>query len=151
MTLYQNKYRVETTRLQNWNYASDGWYFITICTKGREHIFGKIEHATMNLNQFGRIVEQCWYDLPNHYLNLILDAFVVMPNHFHGIMIIDNKTKPDANTDAGGVVNGIGNRIGNVPVGDGFETRLHRNENKYDDGKNDNKYNDPVIPKPRYF
>jgi len=90
MTLYQNRYHVETTRLQNWNYASDGWYFITICTKGRDNIFGIIEQGIMQLNEYGRIVEQCWFDLPGHYSNLLLDAFVVMPNHFHGIMIIDN-------------------------------------------------------------
>jgi putative transposase len=90
MTLYQNKYRVETTRLQNWDYASDGWYYITICTKGRDNIFGIVEKGIMQLNNHGKIVEQCWFDLPNHYSNLILDAFVVMPDHVHGIMIINN-------------------------------------------------------------
>ena len=103
MTLYQNKFRVETTRLKNWNYASDGWYFITICTKGRENIFGIIEHGIMILNQYGRIVEQCWFDLPNHYFNLILDAFVIMPNHLHGIMIIDN-TRETIVSGNGGIV-----------------------------------------------
>lgn len=44
----------------------------------------------MILNYRGDIVKKCWFDLPNHYPNLILDAFVVMPNHIHGIMIIDN-------------------------------------------------------------
>ena len=90
MTLFQNRYRIETTRLHNWNYASDGWYFITICTKGRDNIFGIIEQGIMQLNEYGRIVEQCWFELPDHYYNLILDAFVVMPNHLHAIMIIDN-------------------------------------------------------------
>lgn len=90
MTLYMNKYRVETTRLKNWDYTRDSWYFITVCTMGRENLFGTIENGIINLNENGRIVEQCWFDLPNHYSNLILDAFVVMPNHIHGIMIIDN-------------------------------------------------------------
>ena len=110
MTLYQNKFRVETTRLKNWNYASDGWYFITICTKGRENIFGIIEHGTMILNQYGRIAEQCWFDLPNHYFNLILDAFVIMPNHLHGIMIIDNTRETVLS------VNGVGVETGLKPV-----------------------------------
>ena len=104
MTLYQNKYRVETTRLQNWNYSSDGSYFITICAKGREHFFGIIDQWTMQLNQYGRIVEQCWLDLPNHYSNLILDAFVIMPNHFHGIMIINNTRETVVPVNGGGVV-----------------------------------------------
>ncbi len=92
MTLYRNKYRVETTRLQNWDYASDGRYYITICTKKREQFLGKIEKGVMILNKRGRIVEQCWFDLEKHYHNLRLDAFVIMPNHIHGIMIIDNST-----------------------------------------------------------
>jgi REP element-mobilizing transposase RayT len=95
MSLFRNKYRVETTRLQNWDYSSDGAYFITICTKDREHIFGTIELGRMKLTQHRKIVEQCWYDLPNHYYNLILGEFVVMPNHVHGIMIIDNSRYGD--------------------------------------------------------
>lgn len=90
MTFYRNKYRVETTRLRNWDYTSDGRYYITICTKKREQFLGKIEEGVMILNECGRIVEQCWFDLENHYHNLRLDAFVIMPNHIHGIMIIDN-------------------------------------------------------------
>lgn len=92
MTLFQNKYRVETTRLKNWDYASDGWYYITICAKGHKNVLGKIQHGIMQLNKYGRIAEQCWFDLPNHYSNLVLDAFVLMPDHLHGIMKIDNKT-----------------------------------------------------------
>src|SRR5450759_3733757 len=103
MTLYQNKYRVETTRLQNWDYASDGWYYITICTKGRDNIFGIIEQGIMQLNDHGHIVEQCWFDLPNHYSNLILDAFVVMPDHVHGIMIIDNTRESNIPANGGGI------------------------------------------------
>ena len=104
MTLYHNKYRVETTHLQNWDYTSDGRYYITICTKNRVSFLGKIEKGVMILNECGRIVEQCWYDLENHYHNLRLDAFVIMPNHIHGIMIIDNSIvvetglKPDVET-----------------------------------------------------
>ncbi len=105
MTLYLNKYRIETTRLRNWNYASDGSYFITICTKGHTPVLGEIQCGTMQLNQFGRIAEQCWFDLPNHYPNLTLDAFCIMPDHLHGIMIINNTAivetglKPVSTTD----------------------------------------------------
>ena len=88
MTLYKNKYRVETTRLPGYDYASAGRYFITVCTQNRVPFLGKIVQGKMQLNANGTIVEHCWFDLPNHYPNLILDAFVVMPNHFHGIMII---------------------------------------------------------------
>jgi len=109
MTLYKNKYRIETTRLKSWDYSSNGYYYITICTKNREHIFGKIAVETgfkpvstknpvstmiMILNEYGKIVEKCWYDLSEHYSNLKLDEFVIMPNHIHGIMIIDNNDVP---------------------------------------------------------
>ncbi|MCF6175204.1 MAG: hypothetical protein L3J71_05520 [Victivallaceae bacterium] len=91
MSLYKNRYRVETTRLKNWDYSDDGWFFITICSKDRKSIFGEIINGEMYFNNNGNIVKKCWFDLPHHYLNLILGAFVVMPNHIHGIMIIDNR------------------------------------------------------------
>jgi putative transposase len=88
--LYKNKYRVESTRLKHWDYSSKGRYFITICTHHREHMFGAIVNGQMQLNENGNIVHQCWFDLPNHYPHIILDAFVIMPNHIHGIMGIDD-------------------------------------------------------------
>lgn len=92
MTLYQHKYHIETTRMQGWDYASDGYYFVTICVKDREHLFGHLANGQMVLNEFGQTVNQCWFDLPNHYGNIRLDAFCVMPNHIHGIIVIDNNT-----------------------------------------------------------
>ncbi len=90
MAKFKNKYRIESARLSGYDYSQPGAYFVTICTKNRECIFGKIIDGKMILNDIGKIVEQCWYDLPNHYLNLILDEFIIMPNHFHCIMIINN-------------------------------------------------------------
>ena len=72
------------------DYSGDGYYFVTICLKEREYLFGQIISGKMHMNEFGLIVQQCWDDLPNHYPNLRLDEFVVMPNHIHGIMVIDN-------------------------------------------------------------
>ena len=83
MTLYRNKYRVETTRLQNWDYTSDGRYYITLCTKKREQFLGKIEKGVMILNECGRIVEQCWFDLKNHYHNLKLNALAISISRPH--------------------------------------------------------------------
>jgi REP element-mobilizing transposase RayT len=90
MTLYQNKYRIESAHLRGWDYASDGSYFITICTHEREKFLGRIIQGKMQLNAYGTIVEKCWFDLPNHYKNIVLDAFVIMPDHIHAILIIDN-------------------------------------------------------------
>ena len=87
---YQNKYRIASARLKNWNYASSASYFITICTANREHYFGEIIEQKMNLSVLGNIVEQEWIKTialrPD--MNLSLGEFVVMPNHFHGIIFI---------------------------------------------------------------
>jgi REP element-mobilizing transposase RayT len=77
-------------RLRDYDYSKSGYYFITICTKNREEWFGKVENEVMILNHYGKIVNQCWGDLPNHYLNCSLDTFVVMLNHIHGIIVIRN-------------------------------------------------------------
>ncbi|GAB4220176.1 MAG TPA: transposase [Spirochaetota bacterium] len=91
MTLFKNKYRSETTRLKGFDYASPGAYFITICTYNREHVFGKIINGTMMVNETGKIVNECLHDLPNHYPNLKIDEYVIMPDHIHCIMVITEK------------------------------------------------------------
>jgi len=92
MTLYKNKYRVESARLQNWDYGWNAKYFITIVTKNREHFFGEIDDSKkMNFTDIGNIASKFWYEIPGHFPFIILDEFVVMPNHIHGIVIIDKK------------------------------------------------------------
>jgi REP element-mobilizing transposase RayT len=77
-------------RLRGYDYTQAGAYFITICTQGRECLFGEVADDEMHLNEYGRIVRDVWFDLPNHVSNVVLDAFVVMPNHVHGIVVIVN-------------------------------------------------------------
>jgi len=96
MTLFKNKYRIESARLPGYDYSQYGAYFVTIVTHNRENFFGEIVNGKMLLNEIGKIVLHCWNDLPNHYENIILDEFVIMPNHVHGIIIITDKT--DCNT-----------------------------------------------------
>jgi putative transposase len=126
MTLFRNKYRVESTRLRGFDYAKNGAYFITIITKNRICLFGEITHCgavetglrpvsitdptvthestdptetisfdilipKMIISDAGKIVSDCWYDLPKHYNNIILDEFILMPNHIHGIIKIQNR------------------------------------------------------------
>jgi putative transposase len=88
-TYFQNKFRNETTRLQNWDYRWDGSYFITICTKNREHYFGEISNGKMNLSNIGVLADIFWHEIKNHSKNIKLDAFVVMPNHIHAILILN--------------------------------------------------------------
>lgn len=88
---FQNKYRISSARLQNWDYGWAGAYFVTICTKNRECYFGDIVYETMNYTPLGAIANVLWYELKNHRSNVELDAFQVMPNHFHGIIILKNE------------------------------------------------------------
>ena len=88
---FQNKYRIPSARLQTWDYANNGAYFITICTQNREHFFGNIKNGNMQLSEIGKLAAQFWYEIPNHFSMVELGNFVVMPNHVHGILIIDKK------------------------------------------------------------
>ncbi|MDO8468610.1 MAG: hypothetical protein Q7S29_02525 [Candidatus Peribacter sp.] len=72
-------------RLRNHAYTH-GSYFLTIGAEEREWLFGEIRNGKMILNEFGKIVEQCWKDIPLHFHNTRVDAHVVMPNHIHGIL-----------------------------------------------------------------
>jgi hypothetical protein len=78
------------TRLKNYDYSQHGYYFVTICAQNREQWFGKVEKGEMILNPYGKIVNECWDDLPEHYAHCSLDSLVIMPNHVHGIIVIDN-------------------------------------------------------------
>ena len=89
MNKFQHKYRIPPARAQWWDYANAGAYFITICTANREHFFGEIE----KMNELGRLAEKYWYEIPNQFNFIELGAFVVMPNHIHGILIITVETR----------------------------------------------------------
>jgi REP element-mobilizing transposase RayT len=77
-------------RLRDYDYSQNGYYFVTVCTRDRKDFFGDIKEGKANLNRYGETVNQCWRDLPRHYRNCSLDSFVIMPNHVHGIILIDN-------------------------------------------------------------
>jgi REP-associated tyrosine transposase len=86
--------RRRSIRLRGYDYAQMGAYFVTICARDRACIFGKVVHGDMRVNAWGDIVQACWDDLPNHYGQMVTDAFVVMPNHVHGIMVVtDDRTR----------------------------------------------------------
>lgn len=87
---FQNKYRIDSTRLQNWDYGSNGKYFITICTCVMKHFFGKIANEKMLRNEIGELADGYCHKIPNHFPYVHLDEFIVMPNHIHGILVIDD-------------------------------------------------------------
>ena len=98
MDKFQNKYRIPSARLQTWDYGSNGSYFITICTQNREHYFGEILEGEMQLNNIGKLAEQNWLAIPQYFSFVELGNFVVMPNHTHGILIIDKNADVDVET-----------------------------------------------------
>ncbi|MBU1122063.1 MAG: glucose-6-phosphate dehydrogenase [Candidatus Omnitrophica bacterium] len=77
-------------RLNNYDYSSNGYYFVTICIYNREYIFGEVVNDEMILSQCGNIAKKSWWDLPNHHIGIGLDQFIIMPNHIHGIIIIND-------------------------------------------------------------
>ncbi len=74
--------------MKHYDYSQAGAYFVTICTQGRECLLGQIIDASLSLSQYGVIVEQVWAQIPDHFPYVTLDAAVIMPNHFHGIIVI---------------------------------------------------------------
>ncbi|MXO03194.1 transposase [Flavobacterium sp. HBTb2-11-1] len=88
---FQNKYRISSIRAKWWDYGWNGAYFITICTQDRKHYFGEIQNNKMILSEVGIIADLLWHQIPMHHKNVELGDFVVMPNHIHGILIIDKQ------------------------------------------------------------
>jgi REP element-mobilizing transposase RayT len=98
MTYNPEKHKRTSIRLKGYDYSQPGYYFITICTKNRECIFGIIEYNKVLLNNIGEMVRRWWLELRIKYENIHLDGFVVMPNHIHGILIVsDNEIGVGAN------------------------------------------------------
>jgi REP element-mobilizing transposase RayT len=111
MAKFKNKYRIESSRAQWWDYGSNAAYFITICTNDRIHFFGEIVNQEMQLTELGKQAEWCWYQIPEHFPFVKLGAFVVMPDHIHGIVIID-KPVPVPVTETQNVASRQKNKFG---------------------------------------
>ena len=97
---FLNRYRVSSARLSKWDYSSNAAYFLTICTARRQHYFGRIINSEMQLSKIGEYATECWMNIPAHFPYFYLDVFVIMPNHVHGIVLIekpfiDNSKGPD--------------------------------------------------------
>jgi putative transposase len=81
----------KTIRLRNYDYSQKGIYFVTICCRNKESLFGKIINELMIFNDMGKIADQYWQEIPQHYPNVYLDEYIIMPNHIHGILIIEQQ------------------------------------------------------------
>ncbi len=101
MSLYFNKYRVESSRLRIWDYSAPGVYFITSNTQRHTSWFGTINSGQMMLNRIGNYANKCWNEIPCHFPNVILDEYIIMPNHVHGLIIITKRISNDVTVETG--------------------------------------------------
>ena len=82
------KHHRRSIRLKGYDYAQEGVYFVTVCTQTRACLFGAVADGEMQLNNAGQIAKTAWDDMPARFPSVRLDAFIVMPNHVHGIIIV---------------------------------------------------------------
>ncbi len=93
MTNYSHPTR-KSPRLQGYDYSQDGMYFITICAFRRWHVFGRVFADCMVLNRAGEIASEAWINLPRLFPQIEIDVYVVMPNHMHGIIRVNQDVNP---------------------------------------------------------
>lgn len=98
-------------RLPGYDYTSAGMYYVTIRTSDYKHLFCRIQHGQVILNEIGYIVQDVWISLPQHHAYVCLDAFVIMPNHIHAIIMLTNNTSIN-HGDGNTLANNCGNHGG---------------------------------------
>lgn len=89
MNYNPKEHHQRSTRLKAYDYSNPNWYYVTICTYDRKHLFGEVKNSKMILNEYGKIVEEEWLKTKKLRKNIDLDYYIIMPNHFHGILIIE--------------------------------------------------------------
>jgi len=89
-----------TIRLKEYDYTQNGAYSVTICTCWRICYFGSVINGEMKLSLIGKIARKYWLEIPNHFPNVQLDEFIIMPNHIHGIIVIDKNDQPQRRDEA---------------------------------------------------
>ena len=102
-------------RLQDYDYSQPGWYFFTLSTRNMSCLFGSVRNGVINLTDAGRMIERVWQELPRYSSRIDLDIFQVMPNHFHGILIIKKDLR----------------QVQTTALGAGHESRSHPAKQQY--------------------
>lgn len=90
MTLRKRK---NSRRLLGYDYSQSGMYFVTVVSHQRLHLFGQVKDNKMTLSKLGAIIMSCWQQIPQHFESVELDAFVIMPNHLHGIIVLQDDSE----------------------------------------------------------
>jgi len=109
------KIRLRSMRHKYWDYANGGWYFVTICTKDRACLLGDIDpQGLFRLSPIGEIVSEEWQKTPTIRTNVELDEWIIMPNHIHGILIVDSDNEDDRRKLTSGCLGAIVGRFKDV-------------------------------------
>ena len=98
MPTYNYMQRRSSLRLSSHDYSSAGFYFVTIITRGRENFLGEIINHKMILSDIGKIIYEQWLNLPEHFSDIELDEFIIMPNHIHGIIVKKYLSREEINS-----------------------------------------------------
>lgn len=85
-----NIHHRKSSRLRHYDYSQPGAYFITICTRNRACLLGEIIDRKIVLNDAGKIPKQYWLEMPDHFPNVVLGEYIIMPNHMHGIIVLSD-------------------------------------------------------------
>ncbi|MDP3487225.1 MAG: transposase [Bacillota bacterium] len=138
-----SNYLRKTPRLDGWDYASSAWHFVTICTFQHQCFLGTVDSEAVQLSAMGGIARDCWLSIPDHISNAYPDEFVVMPNHVHGIITLDDACQSDiaGKNFAAPTSGSLGHVIGTYKSA---VTRLCRARG-YDDFRWQPKYFDHII------
>ena len=119
-------------RIRGWHYASPGWYFLTFGTWERQRLLAEVRGRRMCLTWAGRIVEASWHAIPEHFSGVTLDAFVVMPDHVHGLLHLDDRRLAAGDGDRtlwsghGPPPRSVGAIVGSLKSASSRETRRRR-------------------------
>lgn len=128
MPFNPDTHRRRSTRLPRFDYASPGAYFLTAVTKDRECVFGDVVYGVMRMNDAGRIVDSAWRDMPKRFPHVVTDAWVVMPNHVHGVLFVTERIHGVIPVGAGSSRPGIGPGIGRpISIGGAITAPLRAN------------------------
>ena len=120
------------TRMPGFNYSSQNYYFITICTHNKKCIFGTVKH----LNEWGKIAEQDLKELASHFKDVYVDNYIVMPNHIHAIVVLNRENAVDLNSIIGLYKSGVSRKIHKTHPETtvwqrSFHDRIIRNQKEY--------------------
>lgn len=144
-----NQFNRRSIRLKGYDYSKEGLYFVTICCQDRACRFGNVVNDEMILNEAGKVAEACWLKIPEHFPNVILGDFVIMPNHVHGIVEIvgaknfspeeidispEEKRAKDVSPQRVPIINGTSKTVGSIVRGFkiGVTKWVRQNTNIYD-------------------